>query len=42
MVSPVAGARAAGPASLTCSDNTLAVRIADPGPADQVMWGQLC
>jgi hypothetical protein len=41
-VSPAAGAHAGGLAQLTCSDHTLAVRIADPGPADQAMWGQLC
>jgi pimeloyl-ACP methyl ester carboxylesterase len=41
-VSPAAGARAGGLSELTCSDQTLAVRIADPGPADQAMWGQLC
>lgn len=38
-------AAAAGPAglfALNCSDYTLAVRIADPGPADQTLWGQLC
>jgi alpha-beta hydrolase superfamily lysophospholipase len=39
---PAAGARAAGLPELTCSDHTLPVRIADPGPADQTMWGQLC
>jgi pimeloyl-ACP methyl ester carboxylesterase len=26
----------------TCSTYTLPVRIADPGPADQTLWGQLC
>jgi len=41
-VSPAAGARAGGLPELTCSDHTLAVRIAAPGPADQAMWGQLC
>jgi pimeloyl-ACP methyl ester carboxylesterase len=35
-------ARASAIPALTCSDHTLAVRIADPGPADQTMWGQLC
>jgi hypothetical protein len=39
-VAPTAGA--AGLPSLTCSIQTLPVRIADPGPADQTMWGQLC
>jgi len=29
-------------AARTCSTYTLPVRIADPGPADQTMWGQLC
>jgi alpha-beta hydrolase superfamily lysophospholipase len=41
-VSSVASARAAGLSALTCSDHTLAVAIADPGPADQTLWGQLC
>lgn len=40
--SPMAAAHASGLATLTCSDHTLQVRIADPGPADQTMWGQLC
>ena len=40
--SSAAGAHADGLPELTCSDHTLAVRIADPGPADQTMWGQLC
>jgi pimeloyl-ACP methyl ester carboxylesterase len=35
-------AHAAAIPSLTCSDYTLSVAIADPGPADQSMWGQLC
>ncbi|MDN3355696.1 alpha/beta fold hydrolase [Actinomadura sp. DC4] len=26
----------------TCSTYTLHVRIADPGPADQTLWGRLC
>lgn len=26
----------------TCTTYTLPVRIADPGPADQTLWGQLC
>jgi alpha-beta hydrolase superfamily lysophospholipase len=41
-VSPAAGVQVGGLPGLTCSDHTLAVRIADPGPADQSMWGQLC
>ncbi len=41
-VAPAAGAQASPLPALTCSDHTLAVRIADPGPADQAMWGQLC
>ncbi len=41
-VSPAASAHAGGLPALTCSDYTLPVRIADPGPADQAMWGQLC
>jgi pimeloyl-ACP methyl ester carboxylesterase len=28
--------------ALTCSAHTFPVRIADPGPASQAMWGQLC
>ncbi len=36
------GAAAAGIPALTCSAHTLPVRIADPGPASQAMWGQLC
>jgi pimeloyl-ACP methyl ester carboxylesterase len=39
---PAAGAQASPLPALTCSEHTLAVRIADPGPADQTMWGQLC
>ena len=41
-VAPMAGAQASVLPALTCSDHTLQVRIADPGPADQTMWGQLC
>jgi hypothetical protein len=41
-VAPAAGARADGLPGLTCAAYTLPVRIADPGPADQTMWGQLC
>jgi len=40
-VPPAASARADGLPELTCSDHTLPVRIADPGPADQTMWGRL-
>ncbi|GAA0728393.1 alpha/beta hydrolase [Dactylosporangium roseum] len=29
-------------ATRTCSSYSLPVRIADPGPADQTLWGQLC
>src|SRR5438552_11172891 len=39
---PATGAQAAALPALTCTDHTLAVRIADPGPADQTLWGQLC
>jgi alpha-beta hydrolase superfamily lysophospholipase len=39
---PVAGAHAAALPALTCSAYNLPVRIADPGPADQTLWGQLC
>jgi pimeloyl-ACP methyl ester carboxylesterase len=41
LCSPVA-AQASGPPALTCSAVSLPVAIADPGPADQTMWGQLC
>jgi pimeloyl-ACP methyl ester carboxylesterase len=37
-----AGARATALAPLTCSVHTLQVAIADPGPADQTLWGELC
>lgn len=36
------GAHAAARSAPTCSVHTLQVRIADPGPADQTIWGQLC
>src|SRR5260370_13913893 len=36
------GGHASGLPTLTCSARTLQVRIADPGPADQSLWGQLC
>src|SRR5271166_348685 len=39
--SPVA-AHASGQLSLNCSARTVQVAIADPGPADQSLWGQLC
>ena len=39
---PAAGADAAALPALSCSDYSLPVRIADPGPADQTLWGQLC
>ena len=39
---PAARAQAAAHPALTCSAYTLPVRIADPGPADQTLWGQLC
>jgi len=38
---PAAGAHAST-LTLTCSAHTLQVRIADPGPANQTLWGQLC
>jgi pimeloyl-ACP methyl ester carboxylesterase len=41
LCAPVA-AQASGPPALTCSAVSLPVAIADPGPADQTMWGQLC
>jgi pimeloyl-ACP methyl ester carboxylesterase len=28
--------------SLNCTARTVSVRIADPGPADQTLWGELC
>lgn len=40
--SSVAAAQATGLPALTCAAYTLPVRIADPGPADQTLWGQLC
>jgi pimeloyl-ACP methyl ester carboxylesterase len=39
---PLAAAHASGLPALTCSARTLPVSIADPGPADQTLWGQLC
>ena len=36
------GAHAAALPAPTCSAYNLPVRIADPGPADQTLWGQLC
>ena len=39
---PATGAHAAALPAPTCSDDSLPVRIADPGPADQTLWGQLC
>lgn len=41
-VAPAASAHAGGLPAPTCAAYTLPVRIADPGPADQTMWGQLC
>lgn len=40
--SAAAAAQANGLPPLTCAAHTLPVRIVDPGPADQTMWGQLC
>jgi alpha-beta hydrolase superfamily lysophospholipase len=42
LAGPAAAAQASGPPAVNCSVHTLQVRIADPGPADQSMWGQLC
>ncbi len=42
VAAPMAGAQASGLPALTCSAHVLPVRIADPGPADQALWGQLC
>lgn len=39
---PAAAAHAALLPALTCTVHSLPVRIADPGPADQTMRGQLC
>ena len=39
---PEAAAHAALLPALTCTVHSLPVRIAEPGPADQTMWGQLC
>ena len=41
-VAPTAGAHAGGLPAPTCAAYTLPVRIADPGPAGQTLWGQLC
>jgi alpha-beta hydrolase superfamily lysophospholipase len=41
-ISPLAAARADELLGLTCTTHALPVRIADPGPADQSIWGQLC
>src|SRR5580704_3201861 len=41
-VAPAVGAHAGGLPAPTCAAYTLPVRIADRGPADQTMWGQLC
>ena len=41
-VTPAASAHAGGLPAPTCAAYALPVRIADPGPADQTMWGQLC
>lgn len=41
-VVPGASAQADTALSLNCSAYTLSVATADPGPADQSMWGQLC
>jgi len=41
LCSPVA-AQASGLPGLNCSAVSLPVAIADPGAADQTMWGQLC
>jgi alpha-beta hydrolase superfamily lysophospholipase len=41
-IAPATAAYADAPPTLTCSAHTLAVRIADPGPADQTLWGELC
>jgi alpha-beta hydrolase superfamily lysophospholipase len=35
-------ARASSLPALNCSAHALPVAIADPGPADETMWGQLC
>jgi pimeloyl-ACP methyl ester carboxylesterase len=42
LASPIIAADASGPLTLSCSAHTLQVSVADPGPADQSMWGQLC
>ena len=41
VLAPVA-ARAAVLPPPNCSVHNLQVAIADPGPADQTLWGQLC
>jgi alpha-beta hydrolase superfamily lysophospholipase len=42
LILPGAAAHASGRQSRHCSAYALPVRIADPGPAGQSMWGQLC
>ena len=42
VIMPAASAKADASLSLNCSAYTLSVATADPGPMDQLMWGQLC
>jgi alpha-beta hydrolase superfamily lysophospholipase len=42
LASAPGAARASTLSALNCSAHTLPVAIADPGPADQTLWGQLC
>jgi pimeloyl-ACP methyl ester carboxylesterase len=42
LIAVPAAASAAVIPPVTCSAHTLQVAIADPGPADQTLWGQLC
>src|SRR5260370_14639150 len=40
--SPAASAQVTALPTLTCSADPIQVRIAEPGPANQTLWGQLC
>jgi alpha-beta hydrolase superfamily lysophospholipase len=42
LASAPGAAQAATPPALNCSAHALPVAIADPGPSDETMWGQLC
>jgi len=42
LVQPAPGALAAAAETRHCVDQVLPVRLADPGPAEYSLWGQLC